>query len=65
MLSAWLVLAFFALLWLLSIILLLVLEASGALTFGVADTTTNVAFDVISIAGHCLHGSIMSRDTPE
>ena len=50
MLSAWAVLVSFTLLRLLSIILLLVLEAEGAQTFEMADTITNVTPDVIVIA---------------
>ena len=65
MLSSWVVLVFFTLLWLLSIILLLELEATGALTFEVADTITNMAVGVIVIASHCLHGGTTSRDTHE
>lgn len=57
------VLLLFTLLRLLPIILLLVLDAQEALTFGVAGTTTNVALYVAAIAGHHLHGGITSRDT--
>lgn len=64
-LSVWVVLMFFTLLWLLSIILLLVLEAEGALTFEVADTITNVTLGFVSIAMHCLHGGATSRNAPE
>ena len=49
-LSACVVRVFFTLLRLLSIILLLVLEAEGAQTFEMADTITNVTPDVIVIA---------------
>ena len=65
MLSAWVVLVLFTLLRLLSIILLLVLEAEGALTFEAADTITNVTLDVIAIVDHCLYGGTTSRNTPE
>ena len=58
------VLLLFTLLRLLPIIILPVLDAQEALSFGVADTTTNVAFYVAAIAGHYLHGGITSRDTP-
>ena len=50
---------------LLSIILLLVFEAEGALIFQVADTISNVTLDVIAIGDHCLHGGTTSRNTPE
>ena len=65
MLSAWLAPAFFALLWLLYIILMLVLEAEGALTLEVANTTTFVARDVLAIASHCLHSGTTFRNTLE
>ena len=46
MLSAWVGLVVFTQLWLLSIFLLLVLEAEGTLTFDVADNITNVTLEV-------------------
>ena len=55
----------FTLLRLLSTILLLLLDTEGVFDFGVTDTTTKVALDVIAIAGHCLHGGTTSRDNPE
>ena len=55
-----LVLVFLTLLRLLSIILLLMLEAERALTFEV-DTITNVTLDAIAIADHCRHGGTTSR----
>ena len=50
---------------LLSVILLLLLEAEGALTFEVAETITNVILDVVAIDDHCLHGGTTSRNTTE
>ena len=63
--SVWVVLVFFTPLWLLSIILLLVIEVWWALYFQVTDPTTSVALGVIAIVDHCLHGGNTSRDTPE
>ena len=56
---------FFMLLRLLSVILLLLLEAEGALTFEVAETITNVILDVVAIDDHCLHGGTTSRNATE
>ena len=65
MLSAWVVLVFFTLLWLLSIILLLALEAEGTLTSEVTDTIPNVPLDVNAVVDHYLYGCTVSGNTPE
>ena len=63
-LPSWVLLVLFTLLWLLSIFLLLVFEVEGVLAFDMADTITNVIFDAIANAEHCLHGGTMSRHSP-
>ena len=65
MLSACVVRVFFTLLRLLSIILLLVMEAERRRTVEVADTITNVTPGVIAITDHCVHGGTTSQNTLE